>query len=139
MSEKKEVMEHDPLADIADDDNDNDNESIFGETPNLEAESQPVVNPEGDGVINLDSVLTIAEVSDWQEKMLAVIENNDVISLDGGNLEMIDGAGLQLLAALMKEATEQHVVVSWKAASDPLRQSAEAVGLVAALGLDTTL
>ncbi len=85
---------------------------------------------------SLGEAIVIANVQVWHEKMLAAISDQDEIILDGCEIEHIDGTGLQLLVAFMKEAVARNVSISWRSASDVLRQNATQLGLTEILGLD---
>jgi len=80
--------------------------------------------------------LTIAEVGELRETLLIQCDTENTLNLKGGDIESIDGAGLQFLASLVKEATEMHIVITWIDASDELKKAAESVGLAGVLGLD---
>jgi len=137
MSGKKEVMEHDPLADMADDENEGKVTRDVLDATSPVAATEPGATDEG--LVDLEQSLTIAEVSEWHEKIMGLCDTEDQLSLKGGDLEIVDGAGLQLLAATMKEAAERHIVVTWFSVSDQLKRAAESVGLAAALGLDVAV
>ncbi len=121
MSGKKDVMAHDPLAEI---------ESDLAEDEGLQTKQSA-----GD-VLDLELSLTIAEVGEWHAKFLSQCDLGEPLILKGGDIETVDGAGLQLLAALMKEAAERQLMVTWLSASDQLKQATDSVGLIGALGLD---
>jgi anti-anti-sigma regulatory factor len=87
-------------------------------------------------VIALGESLVISSAIDWREKMAAAISGNDKVKLNGGEVERIDGVGLQLLVALMKEAVNSNATVSWDSASDVLIDGAAQLGLIEILGLD---
>jgi anti-anti-sigma regulatory factor len=87
-------------------------------------------------VIALGESLVISGAVDWREKMAAAISGNDKVTLNGGEVERIDGVGLQLLVALMKEAVNSNTTVSWDSASDVLIDGAAQLGLIEILGLD---
>jgi len=85
---------------------------------------------------SLGESIVISNVQEWHEKMLAAISGQDDLVLDGSKIEQIDGTGLQLLVALMKEGAANKTNITWKAASDTLHQNAAQLGVVEALGLD---
>ncbi len=126
MGRKKKVMEHDPLAELADDDG------------NVELPEQQgaVADNSQKNILDLEQALTISEVSEWHDKFLVLCDAGNPFSLNGGSLDIVDGTGLQLLAALMKEASEMHVAITWVAATDQLMHAADSIGLRCALGLD---
>ncbi|MCP4289876.1 MAG: STAS domain-containing protein [Gammaproteobacteria bacterium] len=86
--------------------------------------------------LDLEGSLTIAEVSGLQETMLGMLNDGKAIKLSGGDVAQVDAAGLQLLAALMKEAVQRMTEVQWIEASAELRTAAAQLGLDSALQLD---
>jgi len=56
--------------------------------------------------------------------------------IDGRDVDIVDGAGLQLLAAFVKDLIGKTVEVSWVGASDNLVRAARQFGVYNALGLD---
>ncbi|HXK55100.1 MAG: STAS domain-containing protein [Gammaproteobacteria bacterium] len=86
--------------------------------------------------LELESSVTISNVAPLQQSMQALFEASvTLVALDGREVEQVDGAGVQLLAAFLKEATERRVGVQWTGASDRLRSAAIQLGLNAELGL----
>ncbi|HIJ35118.1 MAG TPA: STAS domain-containing protein, partial [Gammaproteobacteria bacterium] len=55
--------------------------------------------------------------------------------LDGGEVQSIDTAGLQLVVALIRELGEDGVSWQWSASSDTLKSSAEQLGMSKMLSL----
>ncbi len=98
------------------------------------SEPQPAV-PASD-VIDLGDHMVISNVLEWHGKHSDIFEGKGKITLDGSNIEQIDGTGLQLLTALIKQAGSQNMAVSWKGASETLRAAAAQLGLSGALHLD---
>jgi len=90
---------------------------------------------EADGEVVLGEALTIADVGEWRNKITAVLDRAEPIHLSGGDLEQIDGAGIQFLVAVMQEAAAQGVEVNWAGVSDVLRSASEQLGLNGALHL----
>lgn len=98
------------------------------------AKRKPSATPES---FSLGEAIVISNVQEWHEKMLAAISNQDKLVLDGSEIDQIDGTGLQLLVALMKEAVTNKKNITWKAASDTLCQNAAQLGVTEILGLDS--
>jgi anti-anti-sigma regulatory factor len=90
----------------------------------------------GSGAIALGESLVISNVLEWKEKMIAAISNQDEIVLDGGEIEQIDGTGLQLMVGLMKEAASGESTITWKSASEVLCKNAAQLGLSEILSLE---
>jgi len=136
MVKKTDVMSHDPLEDM-EVIGDQHSHQISSPVQNHEvdinhAENEPAddsVDLDDHGKIDLDVSLTIAEVSPLYEHMLRIFDKYDKVQLNGDAIEQIDGAGIQLLAAFIKQAVEEHAQVEWIGVSDKLRESAEQLGL----------
>lgn len=95
--------------------------------------------PDGNGCaseLDLESSLTIAEVGGLYLTMLEMLNGVGAIKLRAEDVDRVDGAGMQLLAALIKEAAQRRVQVHWINASAALRTAAAQLGLVSAIGLD---
>ena len=134
MSKKQPVMSHDPLADLA--------------APN---ESAPVQDEVADGGdvssdgaqssdastmnVTLPVSMTIADVGELHAGLRDGLSGDEPVQLNGGEVEIIDGAGMQFLAALFKAAGEKQLTIDWSATSDVLVRAAEQIGLTAELKL----
>ncbi|HEB95356.1 MAG TPA: STAS domain-containing protein [Sedimenticola thiotaurini] len=86
-------------------------------------------------VLDLGSCLTIAEVGELGARMVHVFDRGAEVVLEGGEIEQIDGAGIQLLAALMKEAARRQQRVRWAAGSPVVEEAARQLGLAELLQL----
>jgi anti-anti-sigma regulatory factor len=86
--------------------------------------------------ISLGAEIVISNVQESRNRLLQEMSGASAIVLDGGEIEHIDGTGLQLLVALMQEAGSNQTTISWKAVSDVLQNNARQLGLTVALGLD---
>ena len=70
------------------------------------------------------------------EQLLSLLKSDDsVIILDGEKVERADAAGLQMLAALFKDAKKQSIDVQWYKPSDVLVNSSRLMGITELLGL----
>ena len=92
----------------------------------------PAVDP---FYLKLDSGCTLRDVVDMQFSLVAA--NGDPVIVDGGDVERVDTAGLQLLVALARRQQQAGRRLSWKAASPLLLKCGERLGLIEALGLTT--
>ena len=88
--------------------------------------------------LDLEESLTIADVSDVYRQAAEVFGGSRRIRLKADALEQVDGAGIQLLAAIMREATAQHVEIGWSGVSEALRGAAAQLGLEAVLHFDAS-
>ena len=100
------------------------------ETETSEIEENPVMG----SVIKLNDVQDISQVAELQQQIENLMNNADII-FDGGAVERIDAASLQLLTCAFKQAGKYGSKVSWQASSDTLKKSAELLGLTEHIGL----
>ncbi len=113
----KPVMSHDPLAAVAE-------------------SAADTETPAGDTVLSLPDSLTIVEAGDFHQVLSGRVVEQGELRIDGAAVESIDGAGLQLLAAFVRELVGKSSVVSWVGVSEPLAQGAALLGLEDALQLN---
>ena len=85
--------------------------------------------------IALESRLTIAQAADLHRTLVARMALGGPIVIDGGQVQEIDTAILQLLASLWRTAPGRGSPCSWEGASDELRRTAELIGVAEALQL----
>lgn len=86
-------------------------------------------------VADLGASLTIPEVTEALDRLRALLDQgDDPLRLQGSGLEQVDGAGVQLLCALVKGARDRGRAVIWEGASPTLRAAAGQLGLERALG-----
>ena len=130
MSKKKPVISNDPLTGL-------DGDGIgVGET-GATGEAAAAATMAGDaaeaetagGVFVLPSSLTIAEVGELYPTLAERLQQAGDLEIDCSAVDAVDGAGLQLLAALNRSASERQVSVSWKGATQVLRLAIAELGL----------
>jgi anti-anti-sigma regulatory factor len=80
-------------------------------------------------LINLGDSLGIQNVATILTDIKSAIDLGSPVELNGGDVERIDGAGLQLLSILMKTSAENGVAVSWSSSSETLIEGAKGLGL----------
>lgn len=162
MSRKKPVMSHDPLAAVA---GDADSERKAAPTTaaasrrkraparnktaakkavdaqidasDQAAEATDSPQPGAGNTVVLPSSITIMDVGELRAPLLANLERTGDLVLDGSEVEAIEGAGVQMLAAFFKSAGEKGIALSWLGASDSLRRAVTQVGLNEYLDLDS--
>jgi anti-anti-sigma regulatory factor len=123
MSKKHTVMSHDPLA------------ALDGVTvppqPGPAAIDPNASGPEDtvDSEYRLPGSLTIAEVAEVHAHLVELLGMRDALALNGSDVEMIDGAGMQLLAALEKAAGQRGVALAWRDMPDAVTASAALLGM----------
>lgn len=78
---------------------------------------------------------TIRTVTEFQAELAERLDDSGAVQIDGAAVERIDTAGLQLLAAFVRELGGESRAVEWVGCSVGLRRAATALGLETALGL----
>ena len=81
-------------------------------------------------VIELGTDLTIADVESKKIELAHIITDAFAVKLNAEDLEHIDGAGLQLLAVLFKDAAKNNLDISWDKVSSTFMDAVKLVGLV---------
>jgi anti-anti-sigma regulatory factor len=78
---------------------------------------------------------TIRTINSLQAQLAERLDESGNVQIDGSAVDRIDTAGLQLLAAFVRDLQAEARSVEWLGCSTALRRSANALGLGAALGL----
>ncbi len=123
----KKVIEHDPLSMSEEPQED---EPVTSE-PNISSASQGNSTP-----VDLGGSLVISEVDASRGLLLDALQAGRDLVIDGAEIQQIDGAGLQLLAAFALEAERMHIAFTWSGASAVLCNASDQLGLTKALQLD---
>lgn len=97
-----------------------------GKTPKTRARTR---------VLRLPATLGIAQLAELHPQLDQALEKGGPLALDGSAVEQLDGAGLQLLLAFHRAATEAGHAPEWRKPSSPLGTAAALLGLDGALGL----
>jgi ABC-type transporter Mla MlaB component len=87
-----------------------------------------------DGRVALPADCRIADLATVKAALEAALSAPAAV-LDGGMVERVDTAALQLLAVFRREAAARGVAVEWRGASDVLRDGAARLGLTQTLEL----
>jgi ABC-type transporter Mla MlaB component len=88
-----------------------------------------------DTIFEIQSVQDISSVAELHKELKKLLNYEKVI-LDGGNIERIDTASLQLIFAWLEEAKNNNIEVSWRSPSEALLNSVGLVGMKDVLLLD---
>jgi phospholipid transport system transporter-binding protein len=83
--------------------------------------------------LKLDASCTLRETADLQFSLVAA--SGESLVVDGGGVERVDTAGLQLLVALARRQRNQGSSFEWKAISAELLKCGHRLGLQQELGL----
>jgi len=88
-------------------------------------------------VITCPEYFDIGVVSDVRESFRQIVDGKPgSITLDTENTEIVDTAAMQLLVALVNDAKNNGINVSYQGENDCLCKAATALGLVQHLGLE---
>ncbi|HKT28544.1 STAS domain-containing protein [Dyella sp.] len=88
----------------------------------------------GEARISIPADCRIAEVGALHTQLRGALESSQII-LDGGAVDRIDTAALQLLVVFQREAKQRERQLQWAGASAPLYDAASQLGLVEAMAL----
>lgn len=162
MSKKKPVMSHDPLEGLADEggrqvgttapspviaaDDAASTQAAevaagqdSAEASVSSAEEIGGTRDDGAAVIALDANLTIAETAALQEVLLARLRSTTTCRIDASEVESIDTAGLQLIAAAAKTAAEKGLELTIDKPSERFIDAACQIGLGGLLGVESAV
>lgn len=85
--------------------------------------------------LKLEASCTLRDCLGMQFQLLAVDFGDSDVRVDGGAVERIDTAGLQMLLAFARHHANRGRPVKWTAVSPELRRGGQLLGLSALLGL----
>lgn len=144
----KKIIQHDPLAMLDDDDVLPDPMEIItvdieqpDSVPSVQEheiditsndknkqKEMPVANSETIELA-LGEQLTIQVVADLYEQISVLFDTPVSVEINAEEVDVVDCAGLQLMAAFFKEAAQQQIDVSWKQSSMKLKTAADSIGM----------
>jgi ABC-type transporter Mla MlaB component len=79
--------------------------------------------------VTCGDVLDISVVAQKYAEFTEIIEKQEAIEISAGELQRIDGAGIQLLVALFNQAEQQGLEITWKDTSESLMDAASLLGV----------
>lgn len=79
--------------------------------------------------------MTIAEISDLKPEWIALVDDASDLSINGGDVQRADCAGMQLLLTVVKAIRAKDGLVTWSEAADPVNNVAAILGMTSLLGL----
>ena len=89
--------------------------------------------PAGSGadhpLVDLGNDLTISDAESKKIEFDHIIDDGLVVKLNAADVEQVDGAGIQLLAALFKQAKQNDLELTWGSVSKELMDAVELMGL----------
>jgi anti-anti-sigma regulatory factor len=77
----------------------------------------------------LPAELTLRVVQQARAEISAAIQKNGVVTVDCSSAEMVDFAGVQLLASAIRTAASENCALSFSSPTDALRLSVRRAGL----------
>jgi len=105
--------------------------------PQPEMVEQPAVAAESEEQLNLGEQLGIASVSnlraEWMDRLSSGVDLP--LLIEGGQVQSVDTAGLQLLVSLVRELEKEGVSWSWGARSPALQGGIEELGIARMVSL----
>lgn len=132
---KKTVMSHDPLDADLPSEAGSDAQASGVEQPIENSAEAPAIEAASDHLRLPDSI-GIADVAEVKVFLEPYLSGHESLTIDGSEVDTIDGAGLQLLVGFVREATNQPIALKWDGVSEVLIQAAAHFGVSAVLGLD---
>lgn len=97
---------------------------------------QHTVKPDSSALnIALEAVVTISEAGKLKDQLQGYLDLGADLTLDAGQVHMIDTAGLQLLLAFVVEVKNQNRSINWKSISPAFKETVELLGLMEPLGI----
>jgi phospholipid transport system transporter-binding protein len=81
---------------------------------------------------------TIRTINSLQSEMAERLDESGPLQIDGTAVDRVDTAGLQLLAAFVRDLRTEARTIEWVGCSDALIKAAQALGLHSALCLPGT-
>jgi len=98
------------------------------------ADATPAGAPSA-ATVTLQANCSVREVIGLRSLLLEVIESATAVIVDVAQLERIDTAALQVLAAFVRDRRNQQREVIWVNVNEALSEAARTLGLFAALGI----
>lgn len=90
----------------------------------------------GNTTVACGDVLDISVVGQKHTEFKNALESKQAIEIAAGELQRIDGAGIQMLVALFRQAEQDQLEINWKGKSESLLEAASLLGLQKQLHLD---
>ena len=78
---------------------------------------------------------TIRTITSLQTELAERLDESGPLQIDGTAVDRVDTAGLQLLAAFVRDLRAEGRPLEWIGCCDALKKAAQALGLHTALGL----
>jgi ABC-type transporter Mla MlaB component len=89
--------------------------------------------------IDLPDRMDIASAEQLHLTLEAALSDGMPIQLNAARVGKIDTSGVQLLLGLFREASKQHLDVSWNQPSETIQEAINLLNLTAEVGLNETV
>ena len=89
------------------------------------------------GAFAIAAECTVADASSLKSGLAKLLDESDSVTLDTGAVQRIDTAGLQVIAAFVRERESQGRQVQWRGHAPAIETAARLLGLGALLKLPT--
>jgi len=96
---------------------------------------RPKANTSPGGVFTLSADCTVAESTALKSGLLEVLREPTSITLDIASVQRIDTAGIQLIAAFVRERESLGLQVEWRGTAPAFTSAAHLLGVAAVLRL----
>jgi phospholipid transport system transporter-binding protein len=97
--------------------------------------SPAATKPRSPGAFTLSAECTIAEAAPLQAELSGLLDTDTPVTLDAGEVQRIDTAGMQVIAAFVRERNANGRQVQWRNTPPTLLSAARLLGLGTLLGL----
>jgi anti-anti-sigma regulatory factor len=86
--------------------------------------------------VTLAAVLGVTDARQMYDKLDAALSGATALVVDGGHVERVDAAAMQILANFYRTARERGLALVWRNPSTGLLQAAQLLGLRNMLGMN---
>jgi ABC-type transporter Mla MlaB component len=100
--------------------------------------STAAARPKRESALALAADCRVSQVDELKAKLSRALAQKAPVVLDASAVKQVDAAGLQLLAAFVRERQAKDRTVEWRDPSPPLVDAARRLGLAAMLRLEPT-
>lgn len=91
--------------------------------------------PESNSAVALAKHNTISDIANLHEQLMAALDSGEPITIDAGEVEIVDTAVVQLLSSFVRSAAAREIDVGWQGESHALADTVRRLGLESQLGL----
>jgi anti-anti-sigma regulatory factor len=81
------------------------------------------------GVVSLPNECTTADASELKDRLMKLVSHPDTVTLDRANVQRVDTATLQMLAAFVRDRRAEGLAVEWSGEGAAFKNAAGLLGL----------